>query len=168
MPVSRHSLALVIGSLVMTGMPVEAAPPFPFFKEKEVAPQQSVQWQHDLPTAYKLANEQHKPMLIVFGAEWCHFCKKMDKETLATPGIAQLVNDSFIPVHLDADKEKRAVEILQISGLPCSVVVSPQAQMLGRIEGYRKPDEFQKQLTLAKQRHQIAQQTAGAQPAAQR
>ena len=160
MPVRRTSVAFFAGLLVLGSVLAQAAPPFPFLNTNKEAPAPAVHWQHDLPTAYKLANEQHKPMLIVFGAEWCHFCKKLEKETLGAAEVANFVNDAFIPVHLDADKEKRAVDILQVSGLPCSVVISPDAMLLSRIEGFRKADEFQKQLLAARQKHQLAQQTA--------
>ena len=138
-----------------------AAPPFPFLNSaKKKAEPAKVQWQPSLQEAHKVATAQNKPMLLVFGAEWCHFCKKLEKETLDSPQMAAYVNESFVAVHLDADKDKKAVEILKISGLPCSVVLSPGAEMLGRIEGYHQAPAFHQQLMAAKQKHQLIQRTA--------
>jgi len=121
-----------------------------------------VEWQTDLRVAHKIAVQQNKPMLVVFGADWCTYCKKLEKQTLYVPEMANYINSSFIPVHLDADKDKRVMEILKIEGLPCSVVLSPKADLLGKIKGYHKPGSYYQKLAEAKLVHtQGVQQTSG-------
>lgn len=120
----------------------------PFSKTTE-----GVQWKTTIFEAHKTAKEENKPMLVVFGADWCTFCKKLEKETLNTPQMAKYINENYVPVHLDADKDKKIAEILQVGNLPCSVILSPTADQLARIEGYFTVGPYYQKLTAARQIH---------------
>lgn len=135
---------------------VAQAGPFGLFG-KEETPKKSLKWQTDLKAAHKLSQEQDKPMLVVFGADWCTYCKKLEKETLSHPDLVEYITEGFIPVHLDADKDQRVVEILKVQGLPCSVVLSPAADEILRIDGYLQPSGYFQKLTTAKQQYQKVQ-----------
>ncbi len=134
----------------------QAAPPFSFAKQPEPA----LKWQADLQAAHKVATAQNKPMLLVFGADWCHYCKKLERETLNSKELANYVNQTFVPVHIDVDKDKKVAQILKVSGLPCSIVLSPNADLLGRIDGFHKVSPFHKQLEAARVKHQFVQRTS--------
>ena len=112
-----------------------AAPPVP-------SDGTGLQWQTDLKEAHKLAVRQQKPMLVVFGADWCFYCKKLEGETLGNRQMADYVRREFIPVHLDFDRDEKIAEILEVKSLPCTVVLSPRVDLLGRIDGYVKPSEY--------------------------
>ena len=104
-------------------------------------------WSHDVRAAYKQSVKENRPMLLVFGAEWCTYCKKLEKTTLVDPKIANYVREGFIPVHVDVDNDPELAKILKIKGLPCSVVVSSDVKVLGRLEGYKNTGEFYAFLT---------------------
>ena len=110
----------------------------------------AVNWAGDLAEAKQLSDRTGKPMLIVFGADWCGFCKKLDAETLAHPQVSRFINDSFVPVHLDLDTQKRAARILEVKTLPCSVVLAPNADQLGRVVGFEEPSSYFRKLTAAR------------------
>lgn len=120
-----------------------------------------VEWHDSLQEAHKQAKAENKPMLVVFDATWCTYCKKLEKETLNSPEIVKYINETFVPVHLDVDKEKKVAEILEVKGLPCTVVLSPNADLLGRIKGYQTPGPFYQKLAAARQLHsQSVRQTS--------
>ena len=75
-------------------------------------------------------------MMIVFGAEWCTYCRKMEQTTLTDPSLIHSVNENYIPVHLDFDDERKIAEILEVDRLPCTVFLSPRADLLGRMVGF--------------------------------
>ena len=104
-------------------------------------------------------------MLIVFGADWCHFCKKLEKESLGHPQIAQYINQSFVPVHLDFDQSEREAKILGIEAIPCVVALTPQAELVGRLDGFVSPKQVADMLTKATQMQSKIQQTRYTQPA---
>ncbi|MBX3448960.1 MAG: thioredoxin family protein [Planctomycetaceae bacterium] len=108
-----------------------------------------IEWQTDLKAAYRLAVRDDKPILIVFGASWCTFCHKLDRETFADRRMVEFVQSSFIPVHLDFDKEPHAAKVLEVEQLPASVVLSPEADLLKRTIGYYKYEKYREELDLA-------------------
>ena len=64
----------------------------------------AVNWQNDLASALKLAKSQHKPVMIDFYTEWCHWCKKLDSDTYSDPKVNE-ASQKFICVKIDAEKE---------------------------------------------------------------
>lgn len=123
-------------------------------------PGKHVQWQKDLKTAHKLAVAKGKPILLVFGAEWCTYCHKLEQNVIDQPETAAYINANFIPVHLDADHEKRVVEILEIDSLPCTVVLSPGADLLGKYPGYADTKKYTANLAKSQQAFQALQTAA--------
>jgi uncharacterized protein YyaL (SSP411 family) len=123
---------------------------------------QKVQWQKSLKAAQKLSIQQDKPMMIVFGASWCKFCHKLEKETLADKRIANSIATDFIPVHLDFDKESKVAKILEVERLPCIVFLTPQADLLLRAEGFADVKDFQTTLSNVLERRLEIQQVNAA------
>jgi len=108
-----------------------------------------IRWQRDLRSAQRISQSTGRPILVVFGASWCTYCKKLEAETLGHPSLAEYINTAFVPVHLDFDRDRRAAQILEVKSLPACVVLSPDADLLGTVEGYVRPPEFTKTLHLA-------------------
>ncbi len=117
-------------------------------------------WHHDMQKAHQVAISEGKPMLIVFGASWCKFCTKLEKETLTNPRMAQFISQNFVPVHLDLDEEKKIGKILGVKSLPCTVVLSPKADLLGKIVGYKSVEEMQGQLQKALKTQNVLRQAS--------
>ena len=140
----RHRLALPHGwvaVLFLCGLATAAGP----------GDRTKIAWHTDLKAAHKIAVREQKPMLIVFGAEWCVYCKKLEAETLGNPVMASYVRSEFIPLRLDFDRDAEIADILEVKSLPCTVVLSPEADLLGRIDGYVKAGEYQAALKKARQ-----------------
>lgn len=125
-------------------------------------PNNGLKWQSDIYAAHKASVRDRKPMLLVFGADWCVFCKKLEQTTLAEPQMVQYINQNFVPVHLDVDKDRKVASILEVTSLPCTVVLSPNADLLGRIEGYEKAPSLYRKLVAAKQQQALIAPTSGA------
>jgi thioredoxin-like negative regulator of GroEL len=110
----------------------------------------AVPWQTDLKKAHELSVATGKPLLIVFGAEWCGFCHKLEQTTLADPAMVEYVSTEFIPVHIDYDKQPRVAQILEVKSLPHTVVLSPEANLLGRIVGFAEATKYRNGLEQAR------------------
>ena len=113
----------------------------------KAAPKSKIQWQKNLRAAQKLAIEQDKPLMIVFGASWCTYCHKLERETFGDKRIATVIEREFIPVHLDYDKEPKVVKLLEVEKLPCTIFLTPQADLIHRSEGFANVKEFQQTMT---------------------
>lgn len=119
-----------------------------------------VAWQKDLKSAHTVAVRENKPLLLVWGADWCTFCKKLEQESLAHPTLARYINDTFVPVHLDYDKDEKVREILEVERLPCTIVLTPEAEQLERFEGFHPATDVYRKLAAARQLHLELTQTA--------
>jgi uncharacterized protein YyaL (SSP411 family) len=108
-----------------------------------------IPWQKTLRAAHDAAVESDKPLLIVFGAAWCTFCHKMHRETFTDRKLIALIDREFVPIALDFEKEAKVVEALKVEQLPCTVVLSPEADLLLKFVGFAKADEYQKRLLSA-------------------
>jgi hypothetical protein len=105
-------------------------------------PTAAIQWEYDLKTAYRFSVATGRPLLIVFSGPNCGWCRKLERDTLGDAGVAALVNGSFIPLHLDSSKHRRAAEILEVDGLPSSYVLNADADLLAMVEGYHPPTDY--------------------------
>jgi len=120
----------------------------------------SITWQTNLKAVHKVAREQNKPMMLVFGAEWCGYCKKLEKTTLENPQLSKYINSTFVSVHIDVDDEEKIAQILEVKSLPCTIILSPGADLLGRFEGYMQPAPMYQKLASANKLHLDGQSTA--------
>ncbi len=123
-----------------------------------------VKWQTSLKAAQKLALQQNKPILIVFGASWCPPCRKLENETLCDRRTVAMIEREFIPVHLDYEKEPKIVKILEVERLPCLVILTPEADLLHKSVGFAEAKEFQSKLTAALEKRAEVQQVQATAP----
>jgi thiol:disulfide interchange protein len=141
------------GACLAVGMTVLLGGAIALVRADEPTTARGINWQPDLHTAHGVAVKEQKPILLVFGAEWCGFCKKLEQTTLADRDLVRYINDTFVTVHLDADKDTRACEILDVSSLPCTVVLSADADLLEKFVGYCEKGDYYRKLAAAKQLH---------------
>jgi len=58
-----------------------------------------------LAKAVQAAKAEQKNVLIVFGASWCSWCKRLDT-MLASPEVGKLFHDSFVIEHMTIQESK--------------------------------------------------------------
>ena len=86
--------------------------------EKQVseASHNGIQWGSNLDSAFTIASNSNKIIMIDFMAEWCSPCKEMDKKTFSNINIIKKSNE-FIPVRIDVDYQPNIAEEYN-GGLP--------------------------------------------------
>lgn len=83
----------------------------------------------------KTALDNNKSLIIVFGAEWCGFCRSLKKD------INSLVGDKYelCIVDIDTEESKELQKHFGIKIVPTSIMVDPKDNKeVKRIEGYIK------------------------------
>lgn len=118
--------------------------------------------------AIELAKTDPKKIIIDVYADWCGWCKKMDKTTFQHPEIAEYINDKYYAVKFDSESKETitvgndvfrfrsdsrggvhelALTLLdgQIN-LPSVVVLDHQLSKLTIIPGYMEPRDMDKAL----------------------
>ena len=87
---------------------------------------------------------QNKKVFLVFHADWCRYCLKMEKETFAKPTVIAYVNRNFIPISVNSDKQPDIAEKYKVRGLPMSWFLSETGEPIANRPGYIAPDDMLK------------------------
>ncbi len=103
----------------------------------------------------KLADSAEKHLVIDFYADWCHWCKVMDKETFSDPNVEKYLFENFIPIKLNAESTSETITFrgqqltpreltsaFQVTGFPSIAFLTPDMEVITIIPGYIKKDMF--------------------------
>ena len=128
-----------------------------------------IPWSTDIEGSLQQAASTGQPVLLEFTADWCMYCKRMEKTTFVDPRVVNFVNQNYVAVRIDADEHKQLVADLDIKGLPAILVVSPTLQIIERIPGFQTPDALLTKLNKSSSasRQQVAQNPAAKRPVQQ-
>ncbi len=111
-----------------------------------------IRWRNDYAGARKEAVERDLPLLLDFGTESCYWCKRLDSTTFRQDLIIGLVNQHFIPLKVDAERQATLAEALHIRSYPTLVLAGSDGKIIGTLEGYldasRLHDQLQRVLTV--------------------
>jgi len=110
---------------------------------------QEVQWRHDYNAARREAKDKQRPIVMDFGTSNCFWCKKLDTSTFRDPGVVKQLNEQFIPVKIDAEREPGLVQTLRIHSYPTLVFAAPDGRILGSHEGFVEVARFSQRLSRA-------------------
>lgn len=93
-----------------------------------------IELQKDLDAAHQLATIESRPLLAVFGADWCTWCRKLELE-LQDDGADSILS-KWIVVKIDADRSPDLAEKMNVSALPALRVLDLQLNQIAHREGY--------------------------------
>jgi thioredoxin-related protein len=85
--------------------------------------------------AKELAKAYDKKIVIVFGADWCPYCKDLKKDVNNISGFT-----NYIVCFINTDKEKELVKNFRVRSLPTSIIIDSSEQEIARKTGYKKKD----------------------------
>lgn len=109
-----------------------------------------VEWRPWGEAAFEAAAEAGQPVLLSLTASWSPECAEMDGETYGEPRTAAAIDDGFVPVRADVDRQPRVADRYAIGGVPSTVFLTPTGEVLnaagplsptgmrGAIEGVRR------------------------------
>lgn len=101
----------------------------------------SIAWQPYSPAAFAEAKKEKKLVLIFGKAEWCPWCRATRNKVLTDPMVIQVVNQYYVPVMLDVDKEAILANQYDIRQLPTFVVSDANYKVRHTFAGYREPQD---------------------------
>ena len=108
-----------------------------------------LRWRTDYNAARKEALRSGLPILIDFGTADCFWCKKLDAVTFRDPRVANLMNQRFVLLKIDADRELHLANQLEIESYPTLILAESSGKILTKVKGYKDADAF----------HEILKQT---------
>ena len=101
--------------------------------------------QAEIAQALKLASQQHKRVLVIFGANWCYDCHVLDR-AFQRPDIEAVLKPSYEVVHVDVGQGDKNQDIMQqyhvpmTKGIPAIAVLDSSGKLLYAQQG----GEFEK------------------------
>jgi len=98
-----------------------------------------VEWRSWGPDAFSEAADTDTPILLSLSATWCGACHEMDARTYSEPRVAANINDSFVPIRVDVDRNPRVRERYAMGGFPTTAFLTPTGELLTGA-GYLGPD----------------------------
>ncbi len=132
--------------------------------EKQVG---NVAWLTNYSVGLEKALLNRRPVLVTFYTDWCGWCRKLERTTFVDPGFGGLMR-FVVPVRVNGDREKALAALLRVSSYPTSVLLSRSGREIGRIVGYRPPEEYAAMLSAflaVREPLDEAQSAAAARPA---
>ena len=105
----------------------------------ETAAVESINWR-SYEEGMQVSKIEKKKIFLHFYADWCVFCGKMAKETFQNPAVISYLNNNFIPVRVNTDKEPGTAMKYGVRGLPSTWFLTKMGEAIGTVPGFVPPD----------------------------
>lgn len=129
---SRFGLLLSIASMLVTQETL--------FAQGFLTPKSPVKinWLDSAATAVKQQRDTGRPLLIYVTADYCGYCRKMERETWSDAKVSQRIQETVVALKIDAKKNPDLVKRLEVEGLPTTLLFDSEGNLIQRISGYSR------------------------------
>lgn len=93
------------------------------------------------PEALELSQKHDKEMLILFSADWCHWCKELKSKTFTDARVEEELK-KYILLIIDIEKDAETPKLFDVRGLPTIVVSDSSGKSLKQKSGMQKPEDL--------------------------
>jgi thioredoxin-related protein len=90
--------------------------------------------------------ELKKPMLLFFHLSYCYRCKQMERKVYEDSKVILFINQHFIPVIVDLDKEKQMAKLFKVDYTPTHVFIAPDGSTALREKDVITKKRFERML----------------------
>lgn len=101
----------------------------------------SIKWQ-TYKEGMELGKKVRKKVFLYFYTDWCSYCKDMEKITFKDQSVIDILNSRFIPVRVNADKEKGAASNYNLKGFPTNWFIDEKGEGISALPGYIPPEKL--------------------------
>lgn len=100
-----------------------------------------IRW-YDYEEGRSLMQSEGKKGFLNFWAEWCSYCKMMEKETFSNKAVVAYLNRNFVAMKVNSDKNTKKAAEYGVRGLPSTWFLSDKGERIGNRPGYITPKEM--------------------------
>lgn len=86
--------------------------------------------------------KEGKKIFIHFYANWCGYCRTMEKKTFQNADIIGYMNKNFIPIKVNTDKEQSTAMKYGVRGLPSNWFLENNGDKIGNRPGFIAPEDL--------------------------
>ena len=98
-----------------------------------------IRWTESIPTAMKQHKDTGRPLIIYITADYCGYCRKMERDTWSDPNVVRRIQDGFVALKVDAEKHEELLTRLEVKGLPATLLFDSEGQLIQTLSGYSRP-----------------------------
>lgn len=131
------------------------------------APATGVNWRTNVDAAMVEAAQSNRLVLLHFTTRTCGPCKALDETVFNQPQVGVALEESYVPVRIDADVAKALAGRYRIESVPTEIIVTPDGNPIASPKIPNAPEPYVAQLqNLAKHFRQTPPQNSmGTNPA---
>jgi thiol:disulfide interchange protein DsbD len=112
-------------------------------------------WQYHTDRSIEDLQEENKPTLLYFYADWCATCRELERTTFRDKGVMAKANEfNMLKVNCTTpeEKSKALLKSFEVSGLPTMILLDPKGEELRglKIVGFMEPTELTRIMQQAK------------------
>lgn len=157
----RLSLLLFMAGILSLNL--TASGDTPADSTKTAAEKKEIVW-HRYDDGLQLASKVNKHVFVDFTADWCGYCRKMEREVWTDPRVIDILNNDFVPVRVNGESKRElnidgykisernlAVREFGVRGFPTFWFLKSDGTKLGPLGGYRPADFMVEALTWVKE-----------------
>jgi uncharacterized protein YyaL (SSP411 family) len=85
---------------------------------------------------------ENKKIFLHFYANWCGACRIMENKTFRNAAVIAYINENFIPIKVNADREQETSQIFRVRALPDNWFIAQDGKPIGHQPGYIPPKKL--------------------------
>lgn len=138
----RTGFRLLLSALFACGLPFAASgqdvePKPPIARDAEPKPKE---WLTKLADGLEASRTRKQPILVRAGADWCGWCKRLDKEIVDPAVQAELAK--WVLVEIDVDDSPEEAERLGIGPIPALRILDAAGRTVRSSDGYMPAEDL--------------------------
>ncbi len=101
-------------------------------------------WHNDAETAFAEARKSGRPVLVDLYADWCGWCKTMEREVFTQERFATYAR-RFVLLRVDVEDGGAGTELqrrFRADSLPTLLLLDPKRSLIGTIEGFMETEKL--------------------------
>ncbi len=106
-----------------------------FWQSAGASDQKNIKW-HTYNEGMKLGRKKDKKIFLHFWAEWCGYCTRMRNETFRAKSVISYLNQNFISVRVDFDREQTTAAKYKVRGLPDTHFLTEEGKRISNLPGF--------------------------------
>ena len=106
-----------------------------------------ISWRDDYGGALEEARSTNRLVWIQFTGPWCPNCLRMERDSFPDADVIEHAQRSYVPLKLRSDVHEQLALGFNLSGLPATVLVAPNREIVAIHQGYLGPDELEQLLS---------------------
>ena len=101
-------------------------------------------WQTRVEPAVAEAKASHKLIFVDLYAEWCGWCKELEKQVYTTPRFQEFARQ-FVLLRVDTEDRGEGAKLAGRFGaysLPTTLILDPNLARVGKVEGFAPTEQY--------------------------